>query len=85
MKKIVVSKHALKRARERGIPEKWISEVIRDPEETINVKFGRTASYKRFSTEYVVLIYEERADKIVVVTILKVDRERLKRYGFSGV
>jgi len=48
MKKIIFSKHALERARERGIPEEWAAEVINHAEETINVKFGRKASFRKF-------------------------------------
>jgi len=85
MKKIIFSKHAVERARERGIPEEWAAEVINHADETINVKFGRKASFRKFGKSYVVVIYEQGIDKIVVVTMLKVDRERLKRYGFSRV
>jgi hypothetical protein len=85
MQRVEVSKHALKRAKERGIPEEWAMEIIHKPEETVGIKFGRTASYKRFGDDYAVVIYEERIDKIVGVTILKVDTERLGRYGFGGI
>ncbi|NOZ76263.1 MAG: DUF4258 domain-containing protein [Euryarchaeota archaeon] len=84
MEKIETSKHALKRAKERGIPEEWAGEVIRNPEGTSSVKFGRIASCKRFGDDYVVVIYEG-IDRIVVVTTVKIDKERLERYGFSGV
>lgn len=85
MKKLVFSKHAMRRAGERGIPEGWAAEVIYNAEETINVKFGRKASYKKFGDDYVVVIYEESVDKMAVVTILKVNKERLERYGFSRI
>jgi len=85
MKKFIFSKHATKRAKERGIPEDSAAEVIYNSEETINVKSGRKASHKKVGDAHVVVIYEESVDKIVVVTILRVDRERLKRYGFSRI
>jgi len=85
MKKPVFSKHATRRAGERGISEEWAAEAIYSAEETVNVKFGRKASYKKFGDDHVVVIYEESVDKITVVTILKVSKERLERYGFSRI
>jgi hypothetical protein len=85
MWRIVFSAHGSKRARERGVPEEWAGEVIDNAEETAAVKFGRKASYKDMGESPVVVIYEEGIDKILVVTILKVETERLKRYGFGGI
>ena len=83
--RIRLSSHALKRAKERSIELKQIKEVLKNPTETIDVKFGRKASYRRYDDKFIVVIFEERDDEIVVVTVLKVDEERLKRYGFSRV
>lgn len=85
MKKLVFSKHATKRAKERGIHEEWAAEAIHNAEETVNVKFGREASYKKFGGDYVVVIYENSVDKITVVTVSNVNEERLGKYGFSGI
>ena len=60
-------------------------EVLRNPTETINVKFGRKASYRQYNDKFIVVIFEEHDDEIVVVTVLRVDEERLRRYGFSRV
>jgi predicted site-specific integrase-resolvase len=79
------SEHALKRAEERGIDLSQVGLVIREPLEVIDVKFGRKAAFKQFGEKYLVAIYEEQNDEIVVVTTLKVDKERLRRYGFSRV
>ena len=79
------SKHSLRRAEERGITLEQIELVVQEPSEVIDVKFGRKAAFRQFGEEYVVVIYEERNNEIVVVTTLKVDRERLIRYGFVGV
>lgn len=83
--KIKLSNHALSRAKERSIDLKYIEGVLKDPSDTINVRFGRKASYKQYNDKFVVVVFEEYDDKIVVVTVLKVDKERLKRYGFSRV
>jgi hypothetical protein len=79
------SEHALKRAEERGIDLSQVELVIREPLEVIDVKFGRKAVFRQLEEKYLVAIYEEQNDEIVVVTTLKVDKERLKRYGFSRV
>ena len=60
-------------------------EVLRNPTETINVKFGRKASYRQYDDKFIVVIFEKHDDEIVVVTVLRVDAERLRRYGFSRV
>lgn len=81
--KIIISEHAKKRAEERGISLEWIREVLENPEGLANVKFGRKIAYKKIEEKYVVVIFEERKDEILVITTLKVDRERLGRYGFN--
>lgn len=85
LKNVVVSAHASRRAKERGIPEEWIKATINEPQEIIDVKFGRKASFKQFGDYYIVVIYEDHKSEIVVVTAVKVDKKRLKRYGFSRV
>ena len=79
------SQHALKRAEERGIDLSQVELVIREPLEVIDVKFGRKAAFRQLGEKYLVAVYEEQNDEIVVVTALKVDKERLRRYGFSRV
>jgi hypothetical protein len=83
--RILISEHAKRRAEERKITVEQVGDVIRQPVEIIEVKFGRKAAYREYGDKYVVVIFEEQKDEIVVVTTLRVDRERLKRYGFSGV
>ncbi|WP_456330436.1 DUF4258 domain-containing protein [Archaeoglobus sp.] len=83
--RVVISEHAEKRAKERGVSVEVIEEVIKRPEEVITVKFGRKAAYRGYGDKYMVVIFEEGKDEIVVVTTLKVDKERLRRYGFSRV
>jgi len=43
---IWITSHALRRMEERKIGKDHVEEVIRNPEETINVKHGRRASYR---------------------------------------
>ncbi len=82
---IRVSAHALKRLEEREIDIELIEQVIIEPFEVIDVKFGRKAAYRGVNGYYLVVIFEEQKDEIVVVTVLKVDNVRLNRYGFSRI
>ena len=82
---IRVSVHALKRLKEREIDIELIEQVIKEPFEVIDVKFGRKAAYRELNGYYLVVIFEEQKDEIVVVTVLKVDDVRLNRYGFSRI
>lgn len=83
--KIVISEHARKRAEERGIRLELIENVLKSPEGLAKVKFGRKIAYKKIEDKYIVVVFEERKDEIVVITTLKVDRERLERYGFGRI
>ena len=86
VKKIIsVSEHALKRINERDVEIELIEQVINQPLEVIDVKFGRKAAYMELKGYYLVVIFEEQKDEIVVVTVLKVDDVRLNRYGFSRI
>ena len=82
---IRVSEHGLKRIKEREIDINFIEQVIKDPLEVIDVKFGRKAAYRELNGYYLVVIFEEQKDEIVVVTVLKVDDVRLNRYGFNRI
>lgn len=80
-----VSEHALKRIKERGIDIELIEQVMQEPLEVIDVKFGRKAACGKLDDHYLIVIFEERKDEIVIVTVLKVDYMRLNRYGFNRI
>ncbi len=82
---IRVSEHALKRIKERDVDIELIEQVLKEPPEVIDVKFGRKAVYRELDGYYLVVIFEEQKDEIVVVTVLKVDDVRLNRYGFNRI
>ncbi len=82
---IRVSEHALKRIKEREVELEHIEQVIKEPLEVIDVKFGRKAAYRELNGYNLVVIFEEQKDEIVVVTVLKVDDVRLNRYGFNRI
>jgi len=85
LKRLKRSLHALIRMRERKISFDQVEEVIKNPEEVINVKHGRRASYRRYGDKFIVAIYEESNGEVKVITVLKVDERRLMRYGFSRI
>lgn len=82
---MIISQHATRRAEERGISLHQIEKTVQQPEGITGVRFGRKAAFKKFGDMYVVVVFEEQKGEIVVVTTLKVDKKRLKRYGFSGI
>ena len=82
---IEITPHARKRMEERGITIEQVEETVQNPEGTIEVKHGRKASYRRYGSKFVVVIYEEEGENVLVITALKVDERRLRRYGFGGV
>ena len=75
----------MKRIKERDIDIELIDQVIKEPLEIIDVKFGRKAACGKLDDHYLVVIFEEQKDEIVIVTVLKVDDMRLNRYGFSRI
>lgn len=85
MGRIIFSKHALRRTRERGVDDNEVISTLEEPVEVVDVKYGRKASFKHFDCDYVVVIYETRNGEIVVVPSVKVDKKRLKRYGFRRI
>jgi len=82
---IKLTPHALIRMQERKISFDQVEEVIKNPEEAVNVKHGRKASYRRYGDKFIVAIYEEDNGDVKVITVLKVDERRLRRYGFSRI
>ncbi len=80
-----ISKHALRRARERGIDKTEIVNVIERPDEVVDVKYDRKGNFKHIECNYLVVIYETRNGEIVVVTSIIVNKKRLERYGFTRI
>ncbi len=54
--------------------------------DVIDVKFNRKACYKELDDgHFIVVIFEEKIDEILIITVVKVDDIRLKRYGFHRI
>jgi hypothetical protein len=67
--KIVLSPHAKDRLLERGIKEEQIRETLFSPDVRVPTKHRRRKRVmKAFGNRTVDVIYEERFDKIIVVT-----------------
>ena len=86
MKGIEFTAHALRRMEERSIEKGEIEFVLKEPQEEIQVKFGRLAAFRYFNKKGVIVIYQKHNNRIIkVVTAVWADRRRLKRYGFSRI
>ncbi len=59
--------------------------VVTNEAQYYYVKHQLEAAYRELKGHYLVVIFEEQKDEIVVVTVLKVDDVRLNRYGFSRI
>jgi len=82
---ITVKPHAEVRMKDRRITMNQLSEVLRNPRETVSAKFGRFAAYGEVKGKKLAVIYEKKNQDIEVITVLWVDERRLKRLGFSGI
>ncbi|MDL5502679.1 MAG: DUF4258 domain-containing protein, partial [Candidatus Methanoperedens sp.] len=58
---------ACKRIKERDIDIELIEQVIKEPLEVIDVKFGRKAACGKLDDHYLVVIFEEQKDEIVIL------------------
>jgi len=77
--RIIFTKHALHRLRERGISRDVAVLTIIDPDEVISVKYNRLAARKHEPSCYnVVVIYETSENNIIVITVIKVS-ERVEK------
>src|SRR5579872_2129403 len=65
--------------------EAQVQAAVDGPLETIQTRHGRTAVCARSSGKYLVVVLEKSGGELIVVTALKVDKERARRYGFDRV
>ncbi len=79
MKPIIISRHALDQARERGATENEIREAIREGEVVpareprrgyrLNRPFGKSWGGRVYATKQVMPIVAEETERLVVVTV----------------
>jgi len=83
---IKFSAHALKRVKERKLSIQEVKLTVEEPIETIHAKYGRKVSCKHFiPCRYLVVVYESLNEGLIVVTALKINRERALKYGFTRI
>lgn len=82
--RIRLSRHARARMSERGISEDEVIATLINPLEVVRGRYGRELFTRHFGPcDYVVVVVERADEDLIVVTVLKVDRERALRYGFT--
>ena len=85
MKKIVFSDHALMKVeilREHSVPvnRELVETTVHNPEEVVQGYKGRLIAQKRVDENHILrVVYEERADHILVVTIYPGRRSRYEK------
>lgn len=82
---IIITPHAEQRMKDRRIASVQIGMILQGPKEIIRVKYGRLAAYGNIRNRKLVIIYEKRNENIKVITVLWVDKRRLKTLGFTRI
>ena len=78
--------HARDRMTERSITEAEVEETLASPLEVVPTRYGRSAAcIEQGSGKYLVVIFEGPPEDFIVVTAIKVDKGRARRYGFTRV
>jgi len=71
---------------ERSITEAEVEEVLARPLEVVSTRYERSAACMRSASgKYLVVIFEGPQEDFIVVTAVKVDKDRARRYGFTRV
>ncbi|WP_456327076.1 DUF4258 domain-containing protein [Archaeoglobus sp.] len=66
--KVTFIPHALDRMKKRGITEKIVIETLKNPEKVVKGYGGRKIAQKMFNDKLLRVIYEEKEDKLEVIT-----------------
>jgi Domain of unknown function (DUF4258) len=78
--------HARERMKERSITEAEVEETLARPLEVVPTRYARSAACTmREHGRCLVVIFERSQEDFLVVTALKVDRDRARRFGFTRV
>ena len=84
--RIRISRHARARMSERGVSEDEVIATLTNPLDIVRGRYGRELFTRHFGPcDYVVVVAERTDEDLIVVTVLRVDRERALRYGFIRV
>jgi len=85
MLKVVLKPHALIRMAERGITRENVERVLASQVETIEVRFGRKAAFGNVNGRDLLVVYQARNGDIEVITTFWIDKDGLRKYGFTGI
>ena len=84
--KVHITRHARSRMEERGISEEEVLLALSSPLEVIRGHHGRELFTRHDPVcRYIVVVVERADEALIVITALRVDRERVLRYGFTRV
>ena len=67
--KIVFTKHALKRMKERAIKEEWVRETIEIPDYTVS-REGTVESNKKIENNTLKVIYNKKHNFIKIISVM---------------
>jgi len=80
------STHVEQRMHDRRISKEEINETLLRPAETRQLRYGRQGVFKRLTGDsFLIVVFEKSNEDLIVVTALKVDERRVKRYGFTRI
>ncbi len=80
------SSHARERMLERSITERDVEDTLAHPFEFVQARYGRKAACRRLSSrKYLVVVFEDEGEGFIVITAVKVDKDRARRFGFTRV
>ena len=71
---------------DRRISKEEINETLLRPAETRQLRYVRQGVFKRLTGDsFLIVVFEKSNEDLIVVTALKVDERRVKRYGFTRI
>jgi len=82
---VVLKPHALMRMAERGITRENVERVLASQVETIEVRFGRKAAFGNVNGRDLLVVYQTRNRDNEVITTFWIDKDGLRKYGFSRI
>jgi len=82
---LVLKPHALIRMAERGITHENVERVLTSQLETVEVRFGRKATFGNVNGRDLLVVYQSRNGDIEVITTFWIDKDGLRKYGFTRI
>jgi hypothetical protein len=71
---------------ERSISQEDVEVTIRNPRETVLVKYGRLAALSPLRRgRHLVVVYEQEDQDFILITAVKVNKRGAGKYGFTRI